>query len=582
MLSSEEIRRIFIDFYAERSHTEIAGASLVPAGDNSVLFTSAGMQPLVPHFDGVPHPAGTRLVNVQRCLRTVDIDEVGDDTHLTLFEMLGAWSLGDYYKHEAIGWSLELLTRRLGFGADRLCATVFAGDADVPFDVEAYERWTGLGLRPERIHSYGRGENWWGPPGPTGPCGPDSEIFHPSAAASPSDGGPADDHRWVEIWNNVFIEYRLDDAGVLTPLAQRNVDTGVGLERLTCVLQGVDSVYDTDLLRPIIDAVRQLAGVQDERAERILTDHTRAAVMLIADGVLPSNTDRGYVLRRLIRRAIRQADRLAISGEFFGQLAASVIDRLGSVHPHLPGHEDQIDTVLLEEEQRFGGALTRGLREVERLAVAGGDVDGNELFRLFETHGLPPEQTVEELRGHGIDVLDWEPGFEHARGEHRDRSRHGAARRFAGGLSDPRSERVVRMHTATHLLGAALRQVLGRHVHQRGSNITEERLRFDFSHDRRLTEAELRQVEQIIREQIAAAHPVLRLEMPQEEASRLGAEREFGSVYPEVVSVYVIDEFSKEFCAGPHVADTRQVGHFRILKQESAGAGVRRIRATVE
>jgi alanyl-tRNA synthetase len=539
------------------------------------------MQPLVPHFEGVPHPGGTRLVNVQRCLRTVDIDEVGDDTHLTLFEMLGAWSLGDYYKHEAIGWSLEFLAQRLGFDGRRLCATVFAGDGEVPFDAEAYERWTELGLRPERIHGYGRAENWWGPPGPTGPCGPDSEIFHPTAVTSPSDG-PAADRRWVEIWNNVFIEYRVDDSGVLAPLAQRNVDTGVGLERLTCVLQGVESVYDTDILRPIIDVVRQLAGAQDERAERILADHTRAAVMLIADGVLPSNTDRGYGLRRLIRRAIRQADRLAVNDEFFGQLAAAVIDRLGSVYPHLPAQEMQINAVLLEEEHRFSGALTRGLREVERLAATGSGIDGNELFRLFETYGLPPEQTIEELRGHGIEVPDWEPGFEHARRDHRDRSRSGSDRRFAGGLSDPRSERVVRMHTATHLLGAALRQVLGGHVHQRGSNITEERLRFDFSHDRRLTEPELREVERVIRDQIAAAHPVQRLEMPEEEASRLGAEREFGSVYPPVVSVYVIDEFSKEFCAGPHVADTSQVGYFRILKQESAGAGVRRIRATVE
>jgi alanyl-tRNA synthetase len=581
MLSSEEIRRIFIDFYVEHDHTEITGASLVPSGDNTVLFTSAGMQPLVPYFDGVPHPAGARLVNVQRCLRTVDIDEVGDDTHLTLFEMLGVWSLGDYYKREAIGWSVDLLTQRLGFDAGRLCATVFAGDADVRFDAEAYERWIEQGLRPERIHRYGREENWWGPPGPTGPCGPDSEIFHRATATSPSDG-PALDPRWVEIWNNVFIEYRLDDAGRLTPLRQRNVDTGVGLERLTSALQGVESVYETDLLRPIVDAVRQLASVEDRRAERILTDHARAAVMLIADGVLPSNTDRGYVLRRLIRRAIRQADRLDINGEFFGQLAACVIDRLGSVYPHLPAHQDQISAVLLEEEQRFSGALTRGLREVERLAAAGGEIDGAQLFWLFETYGLPPEQTIEELRNYGFGEFDWEPGFERARRDHRERSRSGSAQRFAGGLSDPRSERVVRMHTATHLLGAALRQVLGGHVHQRGSNITDERLRFDFSHDRSLTDPELRQVEQIVREQVAAAHPVVRLEMSQDEASRLGAEREFGSVYPAVVSVYVIDEFSKEFCAGPHVADTSQVGHFRILNQESSGAGVRRIRATVD
>lgn len=304
--------------------------------------------------------------------------------------------------------------------------------------------------------------------------------------------------------------------------------------------------------------------------------------MLIADGVLPSNTDRGYVLRRLIRRAIRQADRLAIKGEFLGELAASVIDRFGFAYPHLPANASQINAVLHEEERRFSSALARGLREVERLAVAGGQIDGNDLFWLFETHGLPPEQTLEELHGHGIEVSDWQPGFDQARLAHRERSRSGSAQRFAGGLSNARSERVVRMHTATHLLGAALRQVLGDHVHQRGSNITEERLRFDFSHGRPLTDAELRRVEQIVREQILAGHPVLRLEMARDEATALGAEREFGAVYPEVVTVYAIDEFSKEFCAGPHVDDTSQVGHFRTLKQESSGAGVRRIRATVD
>jgi alanyl-tRNA synthetase len=425
MLSSDEIRRIFIDFYAERGHAEIDSASLVPAGDNTVLFTSAGMQPLVSHFEGVRHPQGTRLVNVQRCLRTVDIDEVGDDVHLTFFEMLGAWSLGDYYKHEAIGWSVELLTHGFGFERDRISATVFGGDAEVAFDREASDRWTELGFARERIYRYGRKENWWGPPGPAGPCGPDSEIFH-SAHGEPPSGDPANDPKWVEIWNNVFIAYRLDDSGALSPLPQRNVDTGVGLERLTCVLQGVGSVYDTDLILPIVDAVRRLAREGNERAERIVSDHVRAAVMLIADGVLPSNTDRGYVLRRLIRRAIRQADRLGITDEFLGGLAESVIERFGSAYPHLPVSSDQISHVLQAEERRFSGALARGLREVQRLAARGRPIDGDDLFWLFETHGMPPELTVEELRGLGIGVSDWHTRFDRARIDHRERSRSGA------------------------------------------------------------------------------------------------------------------------------------------------------------
>jgi alanyl-tRNA synthetase len=400
MLTSDEIRRSYVDFFTRRGHTEIPGASLI--GDGDTLFTIAGMQPLIPYFSGSPHPAGRRLVDYQRCLRTVDIDEVGDASHLTCFEMLGNWSLGDYFKRESLGWTLEWLTEVLGIDRSRLSVTVFAGDEQVPFDGEARDRWLELGISAERIRALGREENWWGPPGPDGPCGSDSEIFYLT------DGG-----EWMELGNNVFIAYEQMPDGEIRPLAQRNVDVGLGLERITCLLQGVDSVYETDLFTGILGVVRGLASVGDVRAERIVCDHVRSGVLLIGDGVLPSNRDQGYVLRRLLRRAIRQGRVLGIDGPFLRELGESVIERYRSVYP-------QLDAAILEvlegEERRFARTLKRGLREIKRLE----HVDGRELFRLFETYGLPPELTLEEL---GVSVDRWRESFDRAADDHRERSR---------------------------------------------------------------------------------------------------------------------------------------------------------------
>jgi alanyl-tRNA synthetase len=581
MPSSDDIRHRFIEFFTDRGHTRIPGASLLPDNDTTVLFTSAGMQPLIPYFSGRAHPHGRRLVNYQRCLRTSDIDEVGDASHLTCFEMLGNWSLGDYFKHDSLRWSLELLTDGFGLDRDGLCVTVFAGDDEVPFDRESYDRWLELGIPPERIHRYGREHNWWGPPGPHGPCGPDSEVFSWTGAGDP-EGDPASDERWMEVWNNVFISFELTPHGGYRPLGQQNVDTGMGLERLTCVLQGVESVYDTDLFTSIRGRISELSEVPDERAERIVCDHLRAAVLLLGDGVRPSNTDQGYVLRRLLRRAIRHGRRLGASGPFVRAVGEAVVERYGSVYPHLLREREPILDALEDEEARFGRTLQRGLREIGRLVERRDEVDGRVLFGLFETHGLPPELTVEELRAHGVEVPGWRAAFERGRREHQERSRQGSRQRFTGGLADSGSGRVVRLHTATHLLGAALREVLGDHVHQRGSNITEQRLRFDFSHPERLSDEQLARVEEVVNAKIGEGLVVRRLELPREEAEALGAEREFGSVYPDVVSVYVIGEFSKELCGGPHVENTREVGRFRIVRQESSGAGVRRIRAVVE
>jgi alanyl-tRNA synthetase len=579
MLSSDTIRQTFIEFFTSRGHTQIAPASLVP-DDGTVLFTSAGMQPLIPYFPGRAHPAGRRLVNWQPCLRTIDIDEVGDASHLTLFEMLGNWSLGDYFAHESLEWSLELLTGPFGLDPRRLAVTVFEGDEQVPFDRISHDRWVELGIPETRIFRYGREENWWGPVGPDGPCGPDSEIFYWTGEGEPC-SEPALDDRWLEVWNNVFISYELTPDGGYRPLSQRNVDTGMGFERIVGLLQGTASVYETDLFASIMDVVRKLSDGGEDRSRRIVCDHLRAAVFLAGDGVTPSNVEHGYVLRRLIRRAVRQGRLSGIERELTRAVGEAVIDRFGTSYPQLETQREHILTVLEGEERKFARTLERGLREIEKLVDRAQPVDGSVLFGLFETHGLPPEVSVEELSRHGVTVQHWEREFDLAQSEHQRRSRQGSAQRFAGGLAD-RSERAVRLHTATHLLGGALRAVLGDHVHQRGSNITDQRLRFDFSHDGRLTDAQVAEVERIVNEAITDDVEVRRLELPRAEAEALGAEQEFGHRYPDVVSVYVIGELSKEFCGGPHVPRTGQVGRFCILKQESSGAGVRRIKATVD
>ena len=578
MLDSDTIRQTFIDHFAHRGHVLIDGASLVPV-DGTVLFTSAGMQQLIPYFSGARHPSGRRLTDWQRCLRTSDIDEVGDESHLTMFEMLGSWSLGDYGRRESLAWSLELLTERFGLDPRRLCVSVFEGDDEVPFDRAARDRWLELGIARERIHPYGAEHNWWGPAGTYGPCGPDSEIFWWTGDGQPV-SEPALDDRWLEVWNNVFITWELTADGRV-PLSQRNVDTGMGLERLVSLLQGAESVYETDLLRPIMQVVERLADTGPLSSRRIVCDHLRAATFLIADGVLPSNVERGYVLRRLIRRAIRHARLAGIAERLTGLVADAVIERFGPVYPRLTRERERVHAVLDAELRSFGRALDRGLREVDRLVLRSDPIDGSTLFGLFETHGLPPEMSIAEFRRRGVDVGSWQPEFVESQRRHQARSKAGSGQRFAGGLAT-QSDQAVRLHTATHLLGGALRRVLGDHVHQRGSNITNDRLRFDFSHDTRLSDAELEHVTEIVNQAIDDDLPVEMHSMPRDEADRLGAEREFGHRYPDIVSVYTIGDLSAEFCGGPHVARTSEVGRFRILKQESSGAGIRRIRATVE
>ena len=591
-MKADQIRQTFLTFFEERGHAIIPSAPVVPQHDPTVLFTTAGMHPLVPYLLGEPHPAGKRLADVQKCIRTSDIDEVGDATHLTFFEMLGNWSLGDYFKEEAIAWSWELLTsKKNGFGLDpvKMAVSCFAGDKDAPKDEEAAEIWRKLGVPDERIFYYGKEDNWWGPAGQTGPCGPDTEIFYWIGDGEPKlQPGPAeDDQRWVEAWNNVFMQYEKTADGKFEPLAQRNVDTGLGLERLAVVLQKKKNVYETDLFEPILAKVRELAQKKDEKAERIIADHLKAATFMIADGVKPSNVERGYILRRLVRRAIRHCRELDIESPFTAKVAEVVVKEFGKQYPELEKEKNTIREEFLKEEEKFMHSLTNGLHEVDRKIGKGEPIGGAEAFFFFETYGFPLELTIEELRNRSqkVDEKKLAADFEKSQEAHQEKSKAGAEQKFAGGLAD-HSEAVVRQHTATHLLLAALRDVLGDHVKQRGSNITAERLRFDFSHDEKLTDEQRNQVEALVNEWIREDLPVTRQEMPREAAEKLGAQAEFGHKYPDVVSVYKIGdpgkEVSIEFCGGPHVERTAQIGRFTLKKQESVGAGVRRIKAVIE
>ena len=607
-MKSGQIRDTFLKFFEEREHAIIPSASLVPEHDPTVLFTTAGMHPLVPYLLGQPHPAGKRLANVQKCIRTTDIDEVGDDSHATFLEMLGNWSLGDYFKEESIAWSWELLTKGFKLHPDRMAVSVFAGDDDAPLDEEAIALWKQQGVPEERIYKYGKADNWWGPAGQTGPCGPDTEVFYWVGEGSPELApGPAEDDRWLEVWNNVFMQYDKTEDGKFQPLAQKNVDTGMGLERLAAILQGVDNIYETDLLAPILTQVRKLANAKFKeeistredlvRASRIIADHLKAATFLLADGVRPSNVERGYVLRRLIRRAVRQARMLEIEYPFTPSIAEVVVAEFKGQYPELGREASTIGDELQKEEEKFHKSLTRGLKEFDHFSGewsgewssgphSAQPVTGAKLFELFETYGFPYELSIEELhkRKFEIDERRLHREFEAAQEVHKKKSRAGAEQKFAGGLAD-HSDKVVRQHTATHLLLAALRMVLGEQIKQRGSNITADRLRFDFSHDAKLTDEELNQVEALVNEKIKEDLPVTRKEMPKEEAERMGAQMEFGHKYPDTVSVYFIGDpasaFSLEFCGGPHVEHTGEIGEFKIAKQESVGAGVRRLKATI-
>lgn len=582
-MNSSEIRKRFLTFFEKRGHAVIPSASLVPENDPSVLFTTAGMQPLVPYLLGEKHPSGARLVNVQKCVRTQDIDEVGDNTHDTFFEMLGNWSLGDYFKEDAIGWSYELLTsKEEGFGLDpnRLYVTVFEGDENAPKDTDSFEIWKKLGIPENRIYFMSAKSNWWSA-GDNGPCGPDTEMFYDITEeglnlTSKEEFVNADEKQQiVEIWNDVFMEYEKKDGRVVGKLKNRNVDTGAGLERLATVLQKKDNIFDTDLFVPIMQKINEFSVSTDQRAKRIVADHVRTAVFMIADGVIPSNTDRGYILRRLLRRAVRFADVLGMKHGSLSLIAQTVIEKYSPVYDELGKNIEKIKKEIDGEEQKFRETLERGLKEFEK-----GETNA---FVLFSTYGFPLEVTLELAKEKGItiDTKQFEEEFK----KHQALSRTSSAGMFKGGLAN-HNEQTIKLHTAHHLLLSALQDVLGKEVKQRGSNITEERLRIDFSAPRKLTSEEIKKVEEIVNTRIKEDLTVVRREMPRIEAETLGAEMEFGAKYPEIVSIYFIEDkqgnpISKEFCGGPHVSHTGELGAFKILKEEAVSAGVRRIKATL-
>ncbi|MDZ4719233.1 MAG: alanine--tRNA ligase [Roseiflexaceae bacterium] len=587
-MDANTLRQRYLAFFQRHGHVAIGAAPLIPQHDPSVLFTTAGMHPLVPFLLGEPHPAGRRLVNYQKCLRTNDIESVGDPTHLTLFEMLGNWSLGDYWKDDALRLNFELLTEVFGHDPARLHVTCFAGDSDAPRDDQAAAIWRSLGIPKQRISFLSKEDNWWGPAGTTGPCGPDSEVFFDTNPNGPADQTPATHpQRFWELGNNVFMGYNKQSDGQYMPLEQRNVDVGVGLERNLMVLQGVDSAFATDLFIPIIEAIHSLTNSREPLPIRIIADHVRAAVFVLAEGVLPGNTDQPYIVRRLIRRAIRYGRMLGINHSFLPDLADTVIATMMSAYPELGQRRDSIAEALAAEELRFQRTLARGEREfvhaIEQGRSAGLEhLPGSVAFHLYDTYGFPLELTEELAREQGMPVDSI--GFQAAYTAHQEQSRQGAAERFRGGLAE-RNPATTRLHTATHLLQAALRCVLGEHVEQRGSNITTERLRFDFSHPQRLSKEQLTAVETIVNQQIADNLPVHWAEMPLAEAQQRGAIGLFAERYSEIgelVKVYAIGDVSLEVCGGPHVASTSELGHFRILKEEAVAAGIRRIKAVVE
>jgi alanyl-tRNA synthetase len=588
LISSDKLKMMFLEFFKEKGHKVIANASLVPENDHTALFTSAGMHPLVPYLLGQPHPSGKRLVNVQKCLRTSDIDEVGDSFHLSFFEMLGNWSLGDYFKDKSIPWSYEFLTSRewLNIDKDRLYVTVFAGDDKVPRDTESARIWGELGVPKNRIFYLPREDNWWGPIGSTGPCGPDTEMFY-DTGKEPCGSGCRPGcfcGKYDEIWNNVFMEYNRTPDGKYELLEQRNVDTGMGVERTIAVLQGKDNVYETEIFAPLIEKIKEQAAIENIpenllRSVRVICDHSRAATFILAEGIVPLNVEQGYVLRRLIRGAIRHGRLLGVEGEFLSGLAQVVIEEYSRDYPHLKSNEEFIVSELEKEYRRFNNTLARGLNRFNRIASEKKEIDGEDAFLLYQSFGFPIEITKELGWENGIPVDA--DGFKEEFEKHQQVSRASADKRFGSGLADT-AEATVKLHTATHLLNEALRRVLGREIYQKGSNITQERLRFDFNFDRKLTEEEIREVEDLVNLQIKRALPVRRIETTLDEAKRMGSQAVFEQKYGEKVSVYSIGDFSTELCSGPHVRNTAELGRFKIVKEEGISAGVRRIRAVLE
>lgn len=580
-----EIRNKYLNFFKNHAHVVIPSAPVIPENDPSVLFTTAGMQPLVPYLLGEPHPAGTRLTDYQKCVRTNDIDEVGDNRHLTYFEMLGNWSLGDYFKEESIQMSYDFLTKELGIPVEKLSVTCFAGDEDCARDEVTASCWKKAGIPEERIYYFGKDDNWW-IAGETGPCGPDTEMFYDTGKpkCSPECNPSCGCGKYVEIWNNVFMEFYKDENGKYSKLKQHNVDTGLGLERMTMLLEGKETPFETELFAPIMDKLVELQKVDNIASRRIVAEHLRSSMMIICDGGRPSNVDRGYILRRLIRRMVRHMNKLQISLDELSTLIDINVENLKEMYPALEANKETIKNVILEEKDKFVKTLEKGekefAKEVGQVKEQGENtVPGKVVFRLYDTYGFPPEVTEELATENGMKI-DKE-GFDKLFKEHQEKSRAGSEQKFKGGLAST-GEMETKYHTATHLLNAALKQVLGSHVHQRGSNITAERMRFDFSHPAKMTDEEKQKTEDLVNEWITEAIPVEHLEMKKDDAIKMGAEAMFIEKYGDIVSVYKIGDVSIELCGGPHVSNTSELGHFKIKKEESSSSGIRRIKAILD
>lgn len=577
-----EIRNKYLEFFKRHGHSVIPSAPLIPENDPSVLFTTAGMQPLVPYLLGEKHPAGNRICDYQKCVRTNDIDEVGDNRHLTYFEMLGNWSLGDYFKDESIAMSFEFLTKELQIPVEKLSVTCFEGDEDCPKDTVSEEAWKKAGIPEERIYFYGKDDNWW-IAGEEGPCGPDTEMFYDTGKpACSSDCQPSCDcGKYVEIWNNVFMEYFKDSKGNYSKLEKKNVDTGLGLERMAMLLQGKETPFDTEIFAPIMEKLEKLQKVDIIESRRIVAEHLRSSMMIISDGGRPSNNDRGYVLRRLIRRMIRHLNKLEIDLNELSTLVDINVDNLKEMYPELETNKEIIKKVILEEKEKFVKTLVHGEREFKKeinkiKETEQNKISGEVVFKLYDTYGFPPEVTKELAKenGYEVDLKEFDELFK----KHQEKSKLGAEHKFKGGLGD-QSEESIAYHTATHLLNAALKIVIGKDAHQRGSNITPDRMRFDFNCDHKLTDEEKQKIEDLVNKWIEEEISVTKEEMTKEEAIKSGAECMFIEKYPDVVTVYTIGDISKELCGGPHVNNTKELGKFKIKKEESSSSGIRRIKA---
>ena len=575
-MKSSEIKRRYIEFFKKNNHIEIINFSLIPENDPTVLFTTAGMHPLVPYLLGQRHPQGKRLVNIQKCIRTQDIDEVGDDYHLTFFQMLGNWSLGNYWKDEAIKLSFEFLTKELKISKERIAVSIFRGDKDAPKDVESENIWINLGIPKERIKPLPKKENWWGPAGEYGPCGPDTEMFVYTEKKAPREFNP-DDKKWVEVWNDVFMQYNKAKGGYES-LKQKNVDTGFGLERAAMILQDKGSVFETDLFVDIIKKIKSLSKRNDERAFRIIADHLRASCFILAELIKPSNVEHGYILRRLMRRSIRYGKIIGMEKNFIPEILEVIISNYRREYPYLEENKDFILQQSELEEEKFQSSLEKGTSEFNKLNFRNG-ISGKDAFYLYQSFGFPIEIIKDLAHEKGLDVD--EDGFNIEFEKHQKVSRVGSEKKFKSGLAD-HSEQTTKLHTATHLLLQALKDVLKQDIKQMGSNITPERTRFDFSFPRALTKEEIKKIEDRVNEIIEKDLPITRKEMPFKEAMKKGVNAFFKEKYPEVVSVYYVGDFSKEVCTGPHVTHTGILGHFKIIKEESSSAGVRRIKAILE